>query len=410
MVLIRDSEIFACIAQESSRQNSHIELIASENFASKDVLLAQGSVLTNKYAEGYPGKRYYGGCEFVDQVEEIAIQRLKKLFDVKHANVQPHSGSQANQAALLALLNPGDTILSMSLNDGGHLSHGHKVSLAGKWFKVVSYGVNPQDYTLDYESVLKLAEQHLPKLIIAGCSAYSRNIDFALFKEISKKVGAYLLADVAHIAGLIVAGYHQSPVPYADVITSTTHKTLRGPRGGIILTNSDEIAKQVNSAVFPGIQGGPLMHVIAAKAVAFLEALQPSFKEYIAQVLENAKTLSNELQNRGYELLTGGTDTHLLMIKLKRLNGLEACNLLESVGITCNKNNVPFDSRPASIGSGIRLGSPACTTRGMKEREFTKIAHLISDVLDAGINPSTEFLVSIKTRVADLCNQFPLHY
>jgi glycine hydroxymethyltransferase len=410
MVLIRDSEIFACIAQESSRQNSHIELIASENFASKDVLLAQGSVLTNKYAEGYPGKRYYGGCEFVDQVEEIAIQRLKKLFDVKHANVQPHSGSQANQAALLALLNPGDTILSMSLNDGGHLSHGHKVSLAGKWFKVVSYGVNPQDYTLDYECVLKLAEQHRPKLIIAGCSAYSRSIDFALFKEISKKVGAYLLADVAHIAGIIVAGYHQSPVPYADVITSTTHKTLRGPRGGIILTNSDAIAKQVNSAVFPGIQGGPLMHVIAAKAVAFLEALQPSFKEYIAQVLENAKTLSRELQNRGYEVLTGGTDTHLLMIKLKRLNGLEACNLLESVGITCNKNNVPFDLRPASIGSGIRLGSPACTTRGMKVREFIKIAHLISDVLDTGINPSTEFLESIKISVSDLCNQFPLPY
>jgi glycine hydroxymethyltransferase len=410
MGLIQDTQIMEIIAHESRRQNDHIELIASENFVSKSVLAAQGSILTNKYAEGYPGNRYYQGCQFVDQIEDIAIQRLKKLFGADYANVQPHSGSQANQAALLALLNPGDTILSMSLNDGGHLSHGHKVSLAGKWFKIVSYGVKPDNYLIDYEAVEALAQQHRPKVIIAGCSSYPRSVDFSIFSRIAKSVDAYLLADMAHIAGIVAAGYHQNPVYYADVVTSTTHKTLRGPRGGIILTNSETLAKKINSAVFPGIQGGPLMHVIAAKAVAFLEALQPSFKNYIEHVLENARVLADEIQKRGYEVLTKGTDTHLIMIKLEHLNGLEASNLLESVGIVCNKNSIPFDSRPPSMASGIRIGSPACTTRGMKALEFSKIAHLICDVLDLGVQAHPSSLDGIRSSVQDLCKQFPLPY
>ncbi len=410
MDFIEDEEIIRIISHESRRQNDHIELIASENFVSKAVLSAQGSILTNKYAEGYSGRRYYGGCHFVDQVEDLAVQRLKKLFGAQYANVQPHSGSQANQAALLALLNPGDTILSMSLNDGGHLSHGHRVSLAGKWFKIVSYGVRADNYLIDYDSVDSLAQEHRPKLIIAGCSSYSRNIDFSIFSQIAKKVSAYLLADIAHIAGIIAAGYHQNPLPHADVITSTTHKTLRGPRGGFVLTNSETLAKKIDSAVFPGIQGGPLMHVIAAKAVAFLEALNPSFKDYIKHVLENAKVLADEIQKRGYEVLTGGTDNHLLMIKLEKLDGQKASDLLASVGIVCNKNSIPFDLRPPLLASGIRVGSPACTTRGMKAPEFIKIANLIADVLDLGMNADFSKLNSIKAGVEALCKQFPLSY
>jgi glycine hydroxymethyltransferase len=404
-----DKAVLDCIELEKQRQNNHIELIASENFASKAVMAAQGSVLTNKYAEGYSGNRYYGGCEFVDQVEDLAIERAKKLFDAQYANVQPHSGSQANQAVLFALLNPGDTILSMSLNCGGHLSHGHKVALAGKWFNVIFYGVRFADNTIDYEEIERLAKEHRPKLIIAGCSSYSRSIDFAIFKAIANQVNAYLLADVAHIAGIIAAGYHQNPIRYADVVTSTTHKTLRGPRGGIILTNSQEIFKRVNSAVFPGIQGGPLMHVIAAKAVAFFEALQPSFKIYIQQVLENAKILSEELQNNGHEVLTGGTDTHLLLLKLQHLSGKEACELLAHVGIICNKNAIPFDLRPPSVASGLRFGSPASTTRGMGAKEFIKIAHLIDKTLKCKSEDS-QALAMIRKEVQILCDKFPLNF
>jgi glycine hydroxymethyltransferase len=410
MDFIEDEEVMKIIGHESKRQNDHIELIASENFVSKAVLAAQGSILTNKYAEGYSGKRYYGGCHFVDQIEDLAIERLKKLFGAQYANVQPHSGSQANQAALFALLNPGDTILSMSLNDGGHLSHGHKVSLAGRWFKIISYGVRSDNYLIDYDAVDRLAQEYRPKVIIAGCSAYSRSIDFSIFGQIAKKINAYLLADIAHIAGIVAAKYHQNPLPYADIVTSTTHKTLRGPRGGFILTNSQVLAKKIDSAVFPGIQGGPLMHVIAAKAVAFLEALNPSFKDYIKQLLENAKVMAEEIQKREYEVLTGGTDTHLLMVKLEKLNGQEASDLLASVGIVCNKNSIPFDSRPPAMPSGIRIGSPACTTRGMKTPEFVKIANLIADVLDLGVQEDFAKLDSIKAGVQALCKQFPLYY
>ncbi len=377
-------EIYDLIAKELYRQQSTIELIASENFTSKAVMLAQGSILTNKYAEGYINKRYYGGCEFIDEVEGLAIDRVKKLFKCNYANVQPHSGSQANQAVFLALLKPGDTILAMDLNSGGHLTHGAKPNLSGKFFNAVHYCVNKDSYLIDYNDVEMLAQQHKPKLIIVGYSAYSRKINFAIFKEIADKVGAYLLADIAHIAGLVATEYHSSPIPYAHVVTSTTHKTLRGPRGGLILTNDESISKKINSAVFPGMQGGPLMHVIAAKAIAFSEALMPQYKEYINQVMLNAKVLAKLLQDRGYNILTGGTDNHMLLVDLrgKNITGQEAEYLLDAAGITCNKQVVPFDTTSPTITSGIRLGTPACTTRGFKENEFITVGEYIADILD----------------------------
>ncbi|KJW07844.1 serine hydroxymethyltransferase 2 [Orientia tsutsugamushi str. UT144] len=377
-------EIYDLIAKELYRQQSTIELIASENFTSKAVMLAQGSILTNKYAEGYINKRYYGGCEFIDEVEGLAIDRVKKLFKCNYANVQPHSGSQANQAVFLALLKPGDTILAMDLNSGGHLTHGAKPNLSGKFFNAVHYCVNKDSYLIDYNEVEMLAQQHKPKLIIVGYSAYSRKINFATFKEIADKVGAYLLADIAHIAGLVATEYHSSPIPYAHVVTSTTHKTLRGPRGGLILTNDESISKKINSAVFPGMQGGPLMHVIAAKAIAFSEALMPQYKEYINQVMLNAKVLAKLLQDRGYNILTGGTDNHMLLVDLreKNITGQEAEYLLNAAGITCNKQIVPFDTTSPTITSGIRLGTPACTTRGFKENEFITVGEYIADILD----------------------------
>ena len=406
-----DKEIDHILKLELQRQQYHIELIASENFVSLDVLKAQGSVLTNKYAEGYSGKRYYDGCEFIDQIENLAIDRLKKLYNANYVNVQPHSGSGANQAVFLALLNPGDTILGMSLNAGGHLSHGAPVSISGKWFNIVSYNVNSQTHRIDYDEIEKLAITNKPKLIIAGYSAYSRNIDFARFRDIADKIGAYLLADIAHFAGIVAAGYHQNPLPYSHVVTSTTHKTLRGPRGGIIMTNIKDIAKKINSAVFPGLQGGPLMHVIAAKAVSFFEALQPSFKTYIENVLANANTLASRLIERGYDVLTGGTDNHLLVLKLTKVTGKDVADLLNSVGIVCNKNSIPFDTRPPSISSGVRLGSPACTTRGMGTIEFTQIANLIADCIESLESGTTDqVLPRVKSSVKTLCEKFPLPY
>lgn len=421
-------EIYDLIAKELYRQQSTIELIASENFTSKAVMLAQGSILTNKYAEGYINKRYYGGCEFIDEVESLAIDRVKKLFKCNYANVQPHSGSQANQAVFLALLKPGDTILAMDLNSGGHLTHGAKPNLSGKFFNAVHYCVNKDSYLIDYNEVEMLAQQHKPKLIIVGYSAYSRNINFAAFKEIADKVGAYLLADIAHIAGLVATEYHSSPIPYAHVVTSTTHKTLRGPRGGLILTNDESISKKINSAVFPGMQGGPLMHVIAAKAIAFSEALMPQYKEYINQVMLNAKVLAKLLQDRGYNILTGGTDNHMLLVDLrgKNITGQEAEYLLDAAGITCNKQVVPFDTTSPTITSGIRLGTPACTTRGFKENEFITVGEYIADILDniaiiksakknEGItiteieNSLNSIITHTKQHVQKLCNSFPIY-
>lgn len=421
-------EIYDLIAKELYRQQSTIELIASENFTSKAVMLAQGSILTNKYAEGYINKRYYGGCEFIDEVEGLAIDRVKKLFKCNYANVQPHSGSQANQAVFLALLKPGDTILAMDLNSGGHLTHGAKPNLSGKFFNAVHYCVNKDSYLIDYNEVEMLAQQHKPKLIIVGYSAYSRKINFATFKEIADKVGAYLLADIAHIAGLVATEYHSSPIPYAHVVTSTTHKTLRGPRGGLILTNDESISKKINSAVFPGMQGGPLMHVIAAKAIAFSEALMPQYKEYINQVMLNAKVLAKLLQERGYNILTGGTDNHMLLVDLreKNITGQEAEYLLDAAGITCNKQVVPFDTTSPTITSGIRLGTPACTTRGFKENEFITVGEYIADILDniaiiksakknedITITEIENSLDSVITRtkhhVQKLCNSFPIY-
>lgn len=421
-------DIYDLIAKELYRQQSTIELIASENFTSKAVMLAQGSILTNKYAEGYINKRYYGGCEFIDEVEGLAIDRVKKLFKCNYANVQPHSGSQANQAVFLALLKPGDTILAMDLNSGGHLTHGAKPNLSGKFFNAVHYCVNKDSYLIDYNGVEMLAQQHKPKLIIVGYSAYSRKINFATFKEIADKVGAYLLADIAHIAGLVATEYHSSPIPYAHVVTSTTHKTLRGPRGGLILTNDESISKKINSAVFPGMQGGPLMHVIAAKAIAFSEALMPQYKEYINQVMLNAKVLAKLLQDRGYNILTGGTDNHMLLVDLreKNITGQEAEYLLDAAGITCNKQVMPFDTTSPTITSGIRLGTPACTTRGFKENEFITVGEYIADILDniaiiksakknedITITEIKNSLNSIITRtkhhVQKLCNSFPIY-
>lgn len=409
-----DAEIFASIQKELKRQQSTIELIASENIVSGAVLEAQGSIMTNKYAEGYIGKRYYGGCEFVDVAEELAIERLKKLYKVEYANVQPHSGSQANQAVYLALLSPGDTILGMSLDSGGHLTHGSKVNMSGKWFNAIAYNVGHETGLIDMKEVERLATEHKPKLIIAGGSAYPRQIDFAAFRAIADKVGALLMVDMAHFAGLVAGGALPSPVPHAHVITSTTHKTLRGPRGGIILTNDEELAKKINSAIFPGLQGGPLMHVIAAKAVAFGEALKPEFKVYAKQVVDNAKALASALEKRNYTIFTGGTDCHLLLVDLRpqKLTGKASERSLENAGLTCNKNSIPFDTEKPFITSGIRLGSPAGTSRGFGVKEFELIGNLIADVLDGlAKNPEDNTAAEQKAAkmVGELCEQFPIY-
>ncbi len=401
-----DPLLFTSIQGELNRQQTQIELIASENIVSQAVLEAQGSVLTNKYAEGYPGKRYYGGCEWVDQAEQLAIDRACALFNCGYANVQPHSGSQANQAVFLAFLNPGDQILSMSLAAGGHLTHGATPNLSGKWFKIANYGVNPETHLIDYEDVRATALITRPKLIIAGGSAYPRTIDFARFREIADEVGAILMVDMAHFAGLVAGGVFPSPLAYAHVVTTTTHKTLRGPRGGMILSNDLDIGKKINSAIFPGLQGGPLMHVIAAKAVAFLEALHPSFHLYSKAVVENAAALSKVLMERGCEIITKGTDCHLLLVDLRPLgiSGAEAESKLERAGLTCNKNAIPFDPLPPSQTSGIRLGSPAGTSRGFGVDEFIQIGHWITDVLEGG--PSEE--THIREKVEALCHHFPI--
>lgn len=401
--------IFEYIKSEKKRQQEHIELIASENFVSDNILKAQGSILTNKYAEGYSGNRYYGGCEFIDLIETEAIERLKKLFNVKFANVQPHSGSQANAAVYSALLNPGDIILGMSLDAGGHLTHGYKINFSGKYYKSYSYSLNKDTCMLDYDEILKIAKEVKPKIIVAGASAYPRVIDFKKFREIADKVGAYLFVDMAHIAGLVATNLHPSPFPYADVVSSTTHKTLRGPRGGIILTNNPDIAKKIDKAVFPGEQGGPLMHVIAAKGISFGEALLPSFKTYQEQVIKNAKKLSSELINLGYKIITGGTDNHLMLVDVKNsigLTGLEAENILAKINITCNKNAIPFDMEKPKYTSGIRLGTPAVTTRGMKEAEMVKIAHLIDRAFKNKDNG--RILDSLKQEVIKLLSGFKL--
>lgn len=405
-----DPDILSCICAEQQRQEHHIELIASENFVSKAVLEAQGSILTNKYAEGYPSKRYYGGCEFVDQVEDIARNRLKTLFQVKYVNVQPHSGSQANMAVFMALLKPGDTILGMGLSEGGHLTHGFHLNFSGKLYQSHFYGVSKDTERIDYDEVLKIAKTVKPKLIIAGASAYSRIIDFSKFREIADAVGAYLMVDMAHIAGLVAAKLHPSPIPYADVVTSTTHKTLRGPRGGIILTNHERIAKKIDKSVFPGIQGGPLMHVIAGKAVAFKEALSQSFVDYQKQVILNAKTLAKAFNKLGYPLVSGGTDNHLLTINVKKkfqITGKEAETLLNQIGITCNKNTVPYDDERPAYTSGIRLGTPAVTTRGFKEEEMEMIALLIDRAITHRHDQSE--LEHIKKEVYKLTKKFPLY-
>jgi glycine hydroxymethyltransferase len=409
-----DPDLFAAIRGELRREQDQIELIASENIVSRAVLEAQGSVLTNKYAEGYPGRRYYGGCEYVDVAETLAIERARQLFDCAFANVQPHSGAQANGAVKLALCRPGDVILGMSLDAGGHLTHGAKPAMSGKWFTAVQYGVRREDGLLDYEQIERLAIEHRPKLIIAGASAYSRIIDFARFREIADAVGAYLLVDMAHIAGLVAVGLHPSPLPHAHVVTTTTHKTLRGPRGGLILTNDEEIGKKINSAVFPGLQGGPLMHVIAAKAVAFAEALRPEFKAYGQQVIDNARVLAEVMVERGAAIVSGGTDNHLMLVDLrpKGVKGNAAEKSLERAGITCNKNGVPFDPEKPAVTSGIRLGTPAGTTRGFGPEEFRAIGHLISDVLDglAAHGEANESAESeVRGHVAELCQRFPIY-
>ena len=408
-----DPEIYEAIKAEKLRQERSIELIASENFVSKAVLTAQGSIMTNKYAEGYAGKRYYCGCEEVDKAEVLAIERLKQLFKCSYANVQPHSGSQANQAVYLALLQPGDKILGMSLDCGGHLTHGAAPNLSGKWFKPLFYGVDPKTYLIDYSEVERLALEHKPKLIIAGYSAYTQTLDFAKFRAIADKVGAYLMADIAHIAGIVATGRHPSPFPHAHVVTSTTHKTLRGPRGGVIMSNDDEIGQKLNKAVFPGLQGGPLMHIIAAKAVAFKEALTDDYKSYIDQVLLNATALGKTLLQRGYDILTGGTVNHIVLLDLRKdgLTGKLASEALDRAGITSNKNTVPFDSTSPFITSGVRLGTPACTTRGFKEKEFIVVGNLIADVLDSlkqsENNSKTE--QEVYTKVIELTKTFPIY-
>jgi glycine hydroxymethyltransferase len=405
-----DDELFAALQAERRRQEEHVELIASENYASPRVLEAQGSVLTNKYAEGYPGKRYYGGCEYVDQAEELAVERAKELFGADYANVQPHSGSQANVAAFMAMLEPGDTILGMSLAHGGHLTHGAKVNFSGRIYKAVQYGLDDSGSEIDYEQVASLAKEHRPKLIIAGFSAYSRVVDWARFRAIADSVGAYLMADMAHIAGLVAAGVYPSPVPYADVVTSTTHKTLRGPRGGIILAKrNEELEKKLNSLVFPGTQGGPLMHVIAAKAVAFKEALLPEFKTYQQQVVDNARTMASTLIERGYRIVSGGTDNHLFLLDLidKNITGKDADAALGRANITVNKNSVPNDPRSPFVTSGIRMGTPAITTRGFGEAECRTLAGWIADVLDDIDNEAT--IRRVRGQVLELCGRFPVY-
>ncbi len=410
-----DPAVAAAVAAELDRQQNQIELIASENIVSRAVLEAQGSVFTNKYAEGYPGKRYYQGCAPSDVVEQLAIDRAKQLYGCAWANVQPHSGAQANGAVMLACTKPGDTILGMSLDAGGHLTHGARAAMSGKWFNAVQYGVRREDQLIDYDAVEALALEHRPTLIIAGGSAYPRVIDFARFREIADKVGATFLVDMAHISGLVAAGLHPSPLPHAHVVTTTTHKTLRGPRGGMILSNDEALGKKLNSAVFPGLQGGPLMHVIAAKAVAFGEALQPEFKDYIARVIANAQTLAAKLVARGCDVVAGGTDTHLALIDLtpKGINGKEADEALERAGITCNKNGVPFDPLPPTKTSGIRVGSPAGTTRGFGQAEFAAIGDMIADVLDGlaanGEHGNAEVEKAVNLRVRALCARFPIY-
>ncbi len=405
-----DPQLAEAIAGEERRQEDHIELIASENYTSPRVLEAQGSVLTNKYAEGYPGRRYYGGCEYVDIVEQLAIDRAKQLFGAAYANVQPHSGSQANAAAYFALVQPGDTILGMSLDHGGHLTHGAKVNFSGKFFRAVQYGVRNDDGRIDYDEVQRLAERERPKLVIAGFSAYSRIIDWERFAKIARSVGAYLLVDMAHVAGLVAMGLYPNPIPHADVVTTTTHKTLRGPRGGLILARqNDAITKRLNSLVFPGTQGGPLMHVIAAKAVALLEALQPGFKEYQQQVLANARAMCARLSARGHRIVSGGTDNHLFLLDLKerRITGKDADAALGRANITVNKNAVPNDPRPPAIASGLRIGTPASTTRGFKEREIEQVADMIADVLDA--EGADAAVARVREQALELCRQFPVY-
>ncbi len=403
-----DPELFATIQKENVRQQEHIELIASENYCSPAVMEAQGSQLTNKYAEGYPGKRYYGGCEHVDVVEQLAIDRLKQLFNANFANVQPNSGSQANQGVFFALLSPGDTIMGMSLSEGGHLTHGMPLNMSGKWFNVVSYGLNEQE-DIDYDAMEKLARETKPKLIIAGASAFALRIDFERFSKIAKEIGAYFMVDMAHYAGLIAAGVYPNPVPFADVVTSTTHKSLRGPRGGIILCNDETIAKKINSSIFPGIQGGPLMHVIAGKAVAFKEALTPEFKAYQEQVVKNAAALATTLTERGLRIVSGRTESHVMLVDLrpKGLTGKEAEAILGSAHMTCNKNGIPNDPQKPMITSGIRLGSPAMTTRGFKEAEAIKVGNLIADVLDNPHDAAT--IERVKAEVKQLTEAFPVY-
>lgn len=404
-----DPSVAEFLNQELQRQRTHLELIASENFASPAVMAAQASVLTNKYAEGLPGKRYYGGCEFIDKVEQLAINRAKDLFGAAHANVQPHSGAQANFAVFLALLKPGDKVMGMDLSHGGHLTHGSPVNVSGKWFEACHYGVSPETEQLDYDKIRQQALEERPQLIVCGYSAYPRLIDFAKFRSIADEVGAYLLADIAHIAGLVATGHHPNPIGDCDVVTTTTHKTLRGPRGGLILTRDAELGKKLDKAVFPGTQGGPLEHVIAAKAVAFGEALQPDFKAYCAQVIENAQALATGLQQRGFKIVSGGTENHLLLLDLRSIGmtGKRADQLVSTVNITANKNTVPFDPESPFVTSGLRLGSPAMTTRGMGTVEFTEIADIIARRL---LNPEEEAVTSeCRRRVAQLCDRFPLY-
>ncbi len=408
-----DPDVASAVAAERARQQRQIELIASENIVSRAVLEAQGSVLTNKYAEGYPGRRYYGGCEFVDEVERLAIDRAKRLFDCKFANVQPHSGANANQAVFFALLQPGDKFLGMDLTCGGHLTHGSPVNISGKWFHPVAYGVREDDHLIDYDRVAEIARRERPKLILAGASAYSRQIDFARFREIADEIGAILMVDMAHYAGLIAGGVYPSPLPHAHVVTTTTHKTLRGPRGGMILANDEEIGKRINSAVFPGLQGGPLMHVIAAKAVSFGEALQPEFKLYAKRTLDNARALAERLIENGLAVVSGGTDSHLMLVDLrpKRVTGKAAEQTLERALITCNKNGIPFDPEKPMVTSGVRLGSPACTTRGFGPAEFREVADLICEVLD-GLGASSDnsaTAASVAAKVEALTRRFPIY-
>jgi len=393
--------------KEYERQNNNIELIASENFVSKDILKIQGSILTNKYAEGYPNKRYYGGCKYIDEIETLAINHACELFNCKYANVQPHSGSSANMAVYKALLNHGDKVMGMNLSQGGHLTHGHSINFSGIDYEIIPYNVNKETETIDYDELIELAKKEKPKMIIAGASAYSRIIDFKKFREAADACGAYLMVDMAHIAGLVATGLHPSPIPYADVVTSTTHKTLRGPRGGLILTNNEEIIKKINKTIFPGIQGGPLMHVIGAKAQCFYEALQPEFKEYQNQVLKNIKALANELTNKGLRIISNGTDNHLILVDVTSigLTGKEAEEILDKINITCNKNTIPYDKESPFVTSGIRIGSPAMTTRGLKEEEFKNIGKIIANALT---NPKEENLKELKEKVLEITKKFPL--